>query len=192
MAYSEFIRKDYYCGIDLGNNGWITMLDKKGIILNMWPVPYITYSKGGKGFDGNVLRGFLHKLPKNTVCICEYMTIFNKMPEGQHQRARQLIHAQGYLEGQCMALEIPVRSVTPRSWQSYFKFLTKAQYGSAHGTGKDENATKKQSMALVLEIYGPDIIKSITGKKLSHDMADSILIAEWFRANSEGVTGYIR
>lgn len=82
----------------------------------------------------------------------------------------------GEIHMACIALELPVHYVAPQKWQRALGLLSKAR-----GLGEGDTAKKNHNKARAQELF--------PGIKITHHIADALLIAEYGRRSLQLVNG---
>ncbi|MDA0707460.1 MAG: hypothetical protein O2963_00065 [Proteobacteria bacterium] len=100
-------------------------------------------------------------LKSNRISMC-YLEKVASMPRDGSKSAFSFGRNLGTYEGLLTALQIPFEYVLPRKWQTEMSCLT----------GGDKNVTKSKAQQLFPAI------------KITHAIADALLIAEWGRRQS--------
>lgn len=164
-------KQTYYLGIDPGKQGGFVIVDEKGIVRDLIPMPLI-----GKEYDKQKIKEILLSQEFEKVGIEDPSVIFGV---GKSAVA-SLMKCVGLLEGIVIGLDIPYILVKPKEWQKegwkYVKVQKKAD-------GKTD--TKSTSYLAVQNLW-PNVNFKITAKGTSstnfHDgLVDASLIAEYIR-----------
>ena len=127
-------------------------------------------ASGGIAFIDEQNRAAAHKMPETEGDIVELLSEFSPsticylekvgaMPGQGVSSMFKFGQGYGFLRGVLYSLNFRIENVTPQSWQKYLGCLTKG----------DKNVTKRKAQEL------------FPGIKITHAIADSLLIAEYGR-----------
>lgn len=144
-------------GIDPGLSGALALIDKNGIITEIWDMPTsaATYGKGNI-INGKLLANIMGKAKPKRVCIEQV----SAMPGQGVTSMFKFGVGFGLLQGCAAAFSLPVDYVRPQEWKKPFGLIKK---------GKDAART------LAISKY-PHIAEDLSRKK-DIGRADAVLIA---------------
>lgn len=175
MEYQD--SNKYYIGIDPGALGYVSVIDKKGQLIESYPL--------FKDKDNPEIRDLSENLFKLTeyeqnchVVIENVHAIFGSSAKGTFNFG----YICGAIEGIISALGLPYTKISPKLWQKEMfkgeKLLVKAS-----STGKTKvTDTKKMSLNVCHRIFPTiDMRRTCRATKEDDNKADSLLMAEYGR-----------
>ena len=141
-------------GIDPGKSGAACMINEKGVIIRI-----IKFDNT----DGDVSDAFVEETKRYNDCQVDKLYAFiekvHAMPKQGVSSTFKFGRNYGFIQGLLTAYKIPYEYVTPQKWQKDMGCMSKG----------DKNITKAAAQQLFPQI------------KITHAIADSMLIAEYGR-----------
>lgn len=153
------------CGIDPGNNGGLTAMNQNGDIVGCIPMPTIVIEGKTKNQTRPNFNKVANFLKAHEICHVT-IELVGAMPGQGVCSMFSFGFSTGGLHGACQALDIPVLTVPPRTWQ-------KRLMG-------DDKHEKDDTINWVLSKYpNVNLLATPRSKKMHDGMSDSIGICYW-------------
>jgi crossover junction endodeoxyribonuclease RuvC len=160
-------------GIDPGKSGAIAVLSTDRKIIEVLQMPTTSAAKGVESFNVPELIKILEEYNTDYEIISIFIEKQQVFPDQGSVSGGNLMYGYGLLIGTISALKIPLRIITAKEWNGVlFK-------GMQPLSSKDHK--KERSVSVALSLY-PDAAKQLTkrrGRKIDHNMAEALLIAEY-------------
>jgi hypothetical protein len=144
------LKKNNYCGIDIGNNGGVAVISQDGNFVDCQKL---------KCSNDKICK-FLKKYSKNSYFFVEHV---HSSPQMGVRSAFTFGQNFGFILGSLTSFGVGFELISPQKWQKKLNCLTKG----------NKNITKN----LAQELF-PDV-------KITHYIADALLIAEYGRKEKE-------
>jgi len=161
--------KEYYCGIDVGKTGGISILNNKDENVTLFKIPLI-----GNEVDLKELRNILTTYPLTITAIENVHSIMGSSSKANFQFGRVF----GMLESMVSTLDLKYILVNPKEWQKTAWMGVPVQKKQ----GKNGNDTKATSLLAVKRLFPKESFLATSRSSVPHDgLIDATLIAYWLK-----------